>query len=178
MHNTVHESTIIVVDKVDAKVHDCAHYAEMSITENLRQYLRDAHAKSGKGVMAFEHELGFPKSALKAVLSDQYNQVPSLDKAERIAEALGLKLYLGAPEDATDPSSSSSSLLHIGPADVREYRTGASAEGRIGVDVQIGPLGTAEFSLTPAQAKDLALRLIHQAMKIEERDQMPNQATR
>jgi len=173
----VHQSTTIVVNKSDAMVHDCAHYAEMSVTDDLRRHLREAHVKSGKGVLAFEHQLGFSKSALKAVISDQYNQVPSLDKAERIAEALGLELYLGPPR-STDPNSSSSNPLHIGPADAHNYRTAASDAGLVGVGVEIGPLGTAEFSLTPEQAKDLASRLIHQAMVVEEREQESTQATR
>ena len=168
MHKSVHESTTNVVKKTGAIVHVCAHAGQMSVTEDLRRYLREAHRASGKGVLAFENALGFPKSALKAVLSDQYNQVPSLDKAERIAEALGLELYLGPPR-LTGSDSPIPSPLVLGPADVRDVHTDITSGGRVSLEVVIGPLGKAQMMLTPEEAKNLADQLTHRAMQIEEK---------
>lgn len=168
MHKAVHQSTTIVVNKSGAWVHDCAQYAEMNVTDALREYLRDAHAKSGKGVLAFEYSLGFSKSALKAVLSDQYNQVPSLDKAEKIAKALGLELYLGPPR-SIDSESSQPGPLVLGPADVRDAHTDTTPAGRVWLEVEVGPLGTAQMMLTPEEAKALSASLAHRALEIEER---------
>ena len=168
MHSDVHQSTTIVGNKSGAWVHDCAHYAEMNVTDALRQYLRDAHAKSGKGVLAFEHSLGFPKSALKAVLSEQYNQVPSLDKAEKIADALGLELYLGPPRP-TDPAQDQTTTNQILRGFVDDFDTKHSPDGRIGLEIFV-PGGSARLGLTTAQARLLADKLTHRAMQIEEPD--------
>lgn len=66
----------------------------MGVADDLRAILREAHAQSGKGVLAFEHSLGLPGSSLKAILDEEQNQTPRLDKAEKIAHALGLELLL------------------------------------------------------------------------------------
>lgn len=137
----------------------------MNVTEALRQYLRDAHAKSGKGVLAFEHSLGFSKSALKAVLSEQYNQVPSLDKAEKIAEALGLELYLGPPR-SDNITSIPTTVDELGPADVVAFETGA-LKGSVLAEIEVSD-GVAKLVLSPEDAKALADQLTHRAMQIEE----------
>jgi phage repressor protein C with HTH and peptisase S24 domain len=69
----------------------------MSIAENFRTFLADAHKQSGKGVLAFERDLGLKPSSIKAIISPSLNQTPSIDKAEKIAEALGMELYFGPP---------------------------------------------------------------------------------
>lgn len=71
----------------------------MVYAEEFRRLLRDAHERSGKGVLAFEHSLGLKGGALKAILDPDQSQTPRLDKAERIAEALGLEFYIGPPRD-------------------------------------------------------------------------------
>lgn len=69
----------------------------MDAVVTIRDALRAERKRRKVGVAAFEAELGFPNGGLKAVIRDKDPQVPSLDKAEKIADALGLELYLGPP---------------------------------------------------------------------------------
>jgi len=69
----------------------------MTASEHFRRLVTDAYKRSGKGILAFEKDLGLNPSSIKAIVSEGLRQNPSIDKAERIALALGLEFYIGPP---------------------------------------------------------------------------------
>jgi len=74
----------------------------MAAGEKFRMLVADALARSGKGILAFEMAHGLKPSSIKAIVSPALRQTPSIDKAEMIAQALGLEFYIGPPRAAQD----------------------------------------------------------------------------
>lgn len=69
----------------------------MSAADDFRRLVSDALAHSGKGILAFEQDCGLKPSSIKAIVSPTLRQTPSIEKAERIAKAIGLEFYIGPP---------------------------------------------------------------------------------
>ena len=63
----------------------------------LQRELRTALARSGLSHRGLEAELGLKNWALKGYLDATAPRVPSVDRAEEIARALGLEFYIGPP---------------------------------------------------------------------------------
>lgn len=82
------------------------------MADRFRQLVAAAHRASGKGVLAFERDLGLKGSSLRAILDERLSQVPSIDKAERIAEALGLEFYIGPPRQQAGSDAPARAAIH------------------------------------------------------------------
>jgi len=74
----------------------------MAAGEKFLVLVADALARSGKGILAFELEHRLKPSSIKAIVSPALRQTPSIDKAEMIAQALGLEFYIGPPRAVKD----------------------------------------------------------------------------
>ncbi len=70
-------------------------------SDQLRQAVMDAIAKSRLGVRRFEAKHGLHKWELRGILDPARRQSPSVDKARKICEALGLEFYIGPPRKST-----------------------------------------------------------------------------
>lgn len=140
----------------------------MDAVEIIRKALRDERKRRGLGVLAFERALGFPDGGLKAIIRDKDPQIPSLEKAQQAAKALGLELYIG-PIRSTDPSASSTIAGAIQSPEVREFETAVDDDGYVGLKLH-GNEWTGELLIPPDLSKALALKLAHRAMEIEEQE--------
>jgi len=140
----------------------------MDAVEIIREALRQERKRRGLGVLAFERELGFPDGGLKAVMRDVDPQVPSLEKAQQAAKALGLELYIG-PIRPTDPSASSTIAGAIESPEVRAVQTAVDDDGYVGLRL-IGREWSGELLIPPGLSKALADELTHRAMQIEEKE--------
>ncbi|WPY94712.1 S24 family peptidase [Limimaricola variabilis] len=61
----------------------------------LREELLRQFKASGLSQRRFESKLGLKEWSLRGLLDENMKQVPSLDKAQEVAEALGLEFYIG-----------------------------------------------------------------------------------
>ena len=139
----------------------------MSAVEIIREALRNKRKELGIGVLAFEKELGFASGGLRAIIREDDPQVPSLEKVEQIAQALGLELYIGPPRPS-DPSASSTIFGALRSPEVRDFQTAVDADGYVGLKLH-GREWSGQVLLPPVLSKDLSLSLAHRAMQIEEK---------
>lgn len=165
MHGTVQKSSVNIhnVDGLCTTVHN----GVMNPAELLRKCLLDARIE-GEGIRRFEERLGFPEGSLRELINEQKPQVPRLDKAAKIAEALGLELYLGPPR-ANDPSASSTIFGALQSPEVRSFETAVDADGYVGLKIS-GREWSGILLLPPDLSKDLGVSLTYRSMQIEEQD--------
>jgi len=103
---------------------------------------------------------------LRGFIDPSREQIPSIDKAAKIAEAVGLEFYIGPPR-FSDPAPIPTTVAELGPADVVAFETGA-VKGSVLAEIEV-PSGIAKLALTPEDARALADQLTHRAMQIEEK---------
>lgn len=69
----------------------------------LRSAIRESLRRSGVGARRLESELGLKPWSLRGILDPRRPQVPSVDRAFEICQALGLEFYIGPPRDDASP---------------------------------------------------------------------------
>lgn len=67
--------------------------------ERFRQMLKEMIDARGTSERRFEDDFKLPKWSLRGILDPKRAQVPSIDKAKEICDALGLEFYIGPPRD-------------------------------------------------------------------------------
>lgn len=72
----------------------------VGIAEEFREKLLQEKDRSGGGISAFEEMLGLKRSTINSIVSGGNTRIPSIEKAERIAHALGWEVYIGPPRTA------------------------------------------------------------------------------
>ena len=63
----------------------------------IRTAIRDSMRRSGAGARTLEAKLGLKPWSLRGILDRRRPQVPSVDRAFEICQALGLEFYIGPP---------------------------------------------------------------------------------
>ncbi len=71
----------------------------MTPAEIIRNAAREAMEKAGIGIRKFEERQGLQKWSLQGFLDRNRSQVPSVDRAAEICDALGLEFYVGPPRE-------------------------------------------------------------------------------
>jgi phage repressor protein C with HTH and peptisase S24 domain len=69
----------------------------VGVAEHFKAQLIAEKEKAGIGISAFEEKLGLKRSTINSIVSGRDARIPSIEKAEKIAEALGWELYIGPP---------------------------------------------------------------------------------
>ncbi len=70
-------------------------------SEQIRKAIRKALSKERVGVRRFEIAHGLRRWCLRGLLDPNRPQIPSVDRAAEICDALGLELYVGPPRKIT-----------------------------------------------------------------------------
>ena len=91
----------------------------------MRKAAQQALAEANVGARRFEAANGLKPWSLRGLLDNSRQQVPSVDRAAEICEALGLEFYIGPPRDASrarnviaawdDPNSGASAGAFVTP---------------------------------------------------------------
>ena len=76
--------------------------------EKIRNAIRDSLRRSGVGARTLESKLGLRPWSLRGILDARRPQVPSVDRAFEICQALGLEFYIGPPRDPSARPASAS----------------------------------------------------------------------
>ena len=119
----------------------------MSIVDQFIDKLKTEQKRYDVGIAAFEEKLGLKKSTINSVVSGKNRRVPSIEKAERIAQALGWELYIGPPrsEQILEPSEVVPHYGEIGaggsdmPTDGRVYHATGETTETTGAPIDIKP---------------------------------------
>lgn len=92
-------------------------------SEILRSAVREAKKKPKEGIRSVETRIGLKRWSLRGLMDDTKPQSPSVDKANEICRALGIRITLGAP-DAPLPTVKSPSVSQnsTGMVPVRDRR--------------------------------------------------------
>ena len=90
--------------------------------EQIRTAIQQSLRRSGLGARKLEFKLGLRPWSLRGILDSRRPQVPSVDRAFEICQALGLEFYIGPRRT---PASPQSSVQPEDPPDrVRHLRSG------------------------------------------------------
>ena len=91
----------------------------------MRKAAQQALARTNLGARRFETVNGLKPWSLRGLLDNRRQQVPSVDRAAEICEALGLEFYIGPPREASlarnviaaweDPNSGQSAGTFVTP---------------------------------------------------------------
>ena len=103
-----------------------------SPSERIRQAVRGALDGAAMGARRFERARGLKPWALRGLMDPERRQIPSVDRAAEICEALGLELTIGPPPGGrAEPPGANRPLLPAAVARALGLERGAGVEDAV-----------------------------------------------